>query len=122
MSEKLRDLMGNWQLQKRIESEAMALRRDTEIEMYKELMAIQEIKEEGSTSYQDGDLKLTVVGRYDYKVDQKLAAENAHLFKAKFEYSKTLIKDMNDKQISLMEEMVTKTVAKPSFKVEVKEQ
>ena len=118
MSKKLDELMGNWLFQKEIETKAAEIRKNTEIEIYKEMICIQEMKEEGSNSYKNETLKLTVVGKAEYKVDQEKAKFCPDLFKVKYEHSKTMLKEMTDDQINIVENCVTKTISKPSFKVE----
>ena len=118
MSAKLDKLMQDWKFQKEIEEKASAIRKETEIEIYKEMMSIQEMKEEGTNSYKNDEFKLTVVGKYNYTADQDKAKHCPDLFKVKYEYSKTMLKEMTDEQINTVENCVTKTVTKPSFKVE----
>ena len=110
--------MSQWHFQKHLETEAAKLRASVEIEIYKELLKIQEVKEEGTNTFKTDDMKLTVVGKYTYTVDQERAKNHPELFSVKYEHSKTMLKTMTDDQISIVEDLTTKKVAKPSFKVE----
>lgn len=114
----LKELMNDWKEYKKLENSVNAQRIATEAEIYKLMMKTTKFPMEGTTNHEEGGLKLKVVNKLSYSVDQEIAATMPHLFKQKFEYSKTLLKGLDDTQVAMLNEAVTVKPSKPSFSVE----
>ena len=114
----VRELMEDWKEYKKLEASVNAQRLAVEIELYKKLMTQIRFPNEGTTNHIEGDLKLKITSKLDYKVDQDVAATMPHLFKAKYEYSKSMLKGFTDEQVKMMNEAITIKPAKPGFSVE----
>lgn len=114
----LAELMEDWKEYKKLENSVNAQRIATEAEMYKILMKDNKFPLEGTTNHVEGKLKLKIVTKLSYSVDQEVAASIPHLFKAKYEYSKTLLKGLTEEQVKAVGEAVTVKPAKPGFTVE----
>ena len=114
----LSELMSDWKEYKKLENSVNAQRVAVEAEIYKLMMKQVKFPMEGTTNHEENGLKLKVVTKLSYSVDQDIAATMPHLFKQKFEYSKTLLKGLDDTQVQMLNEAVTVKPAKPSFSVE----
>ena len=114
----IKELMEDWKEYKKLENSVNAQRLAVEVEIYKKMMVNTSFPMEGTTNHVEGSLKLKIVSKLDVKVDQALAATMPDLFKAKYEYSKTLLKTLDDSQVKRMNEAITVKPAKPSFSVE----
>ncbi len=113
-------LMTDWLVAKEQEQEANARRFNIECALYKAVMETVDIKKEGTTNYELDGLKLTITSRMDVKVDQEKAAHYPELFVAKYEFSKTLNKNLSAEQIAEQENYIVVKPSKPTFKVEAK--
>lgn len=112
-------LMTDWLVAKEQEETAAKTRFDIECKLYKAVMETVEIKKEGTTKYENDGIKLTITSRMNVSVDQTKAEEYPHLFKTKYEYSKTINKALSPSQIHLQEEMIVIKPGKPTFAIEV---
>lgn len=110
-------LMADWLIAKEQEQEANARRYNIEIALYKAVMETVEIKKEGTTNFEDDGLKLTITSRMDVKVDQELAATVPHLFVKKYEYSKTLVKTLDEEAQKAIHDYITIKPGKPTFSI-----
>lgn len=77
-----------------------------------------QINLQGSKTFDVDGFKVTITHKDNVKVDQEIAAEHPYLFKAKYEYSKELLKNMIDGEKAIVNEAITITPAKPGFKIE----
>lgn len=114
----LKELMEDWREYKKLENSVTEQRRQVETEMYKLMMKQVKFPNEGTTNHVEGNLKLKIISKLDYKVDQDAAAAIPHLFKAKYEYSKTMLKNFTDEQVAMVNEAITIKPGRPSFTVE----
>ena len=114
----LAELMEDWKEYKKLENSVTAQRIATEAEMYKIMMKEVKFPLEGTTNHVEGKLKLKIVTKLSYSVDQEAAATMPHLFKAKYDYSKTILKGLTDEQVAMLNEAVTVKPTKPGFSVE----
>lgn len=114
----VKELMEDWKEYKKLETSVIASRIAVEAEIYRALMKEKKFPHEGTTTREEGGLKLKIVTKLNYTVDQEFAAKNPELFKAKYEYSKSMLKDMTDEQVALVNEGIVSKPAKPSFSVE----
>ena len=114
----IEELMQDWKEYKKLESAVNAQRLAVEVELYKKLMTQVKFPMEGTTNHIEGSLKLKIVSKLDVKVDQDIASTMPELFKTKYEYSKTLLKTLDDEQVQKLNEAITIKPGKPSFSVE----
>ena len=114
----IEELMQDWKEYKKLESSVNAQRLAVEVELYKKLMTQVKFPMEGTTNHIEGSLKLKIVSKLDVKVDQDIASTMPELFKTKYEYSKTLLKTLDDEQVQKLNEAITIKPGKPSFSVE----
>ena len=70
----LRELMEDWKEYKKLENSVTEQRRQVETEMYKIMMKQVKFPNEGTTNHIEGNLKLKIISKLDYKVDQDAAA------------------------------------------------
>ena len=114
----LHELMCDWKEYKKLENSVNLQRVAVEAEIYKIMMKKVKFPMEGTTNHEEDGLKLKIMTKLTYSVDQEMAATMPHLFKQKFEYSKTVLKGLTDEQVVMLNEAVTVKPAKPSFQVE----
>jgi len=114
----VKELMEDWKEYKKLETSVAASRVAVEAEIYRAMMKEKKFPHEGTTTRDEGSLRLKVVTKLNYTVDQEFAAKNPELFKAEYKYSKTMLKGMTDEQVALVNEGIVSKPAKPSFSVE----
>jgi hypothetical protein len=73
----------------------------------------------GKTFETENGFKVTINHVESVKVDQKLAALRPDLFRVKYEFSKSEYKNLVDTQKSFVDDAITISMNKPSFKVEM---
>ena len=78
-----------------------------------------EIPDEGTFKLEQGDYKLVLTTKYSVKVDESIAKMYPQFFKQSFDFSKTIYKSLSDIEKNLVDKGITKTPAKPNFKVEL---
>lgn len=115
----IRELMADWLMAKETEDAANAKRLAIEVDLYRAVMETVEIKKEGSTTYDDDGMKLTITSRMNISVDQEAAANFENLFVKKYEFSKTLAKGFSDAELETVQNLIVMKPAKPTFKVSV---
>lgn len=71
----------------------------------------------GGKSFDVDGFKVTINHVDSVKVDQKLAADRPDLFRVKYEYDKSSYKNLVTSQKSYVDEAITITPNKPSFKI-----
>jgi len=114
----LAELMIDWKEYKKLENSVNLQRIAVEAEIYKLMMKTSKFPLEGTTTHEEGGLRLKVTTKLSCSVDQEMAAKIPHLFKAKYEYSKTILKDLDGGQIAMLNDAITFKPAKPGFQVE----
>lgn len=81
---------------------------------------IAEKEGDGTVNIFDGDYKITFIKKSTVTVDQNKAKLVPHLFKVKYDYNKTLIKELDNESIKQIEDCITVKPAKPSLSIEVR--
>lgn len=114
----VKELMEDWKEYKKLETSVAAQRLSVEAEIYRAMMKEKKFPHEGTTTRDEDGLRLKIVTKLNATVDQDFAAANSELFKAKYEYSKSLLKELSPEQVKLVAEGVVFKPAKPSFSVE----
>lgn len=115
----IKELSEKWIATKEREQDAAAERLNIEIALYKAVMEKTEIKKEGSTGLDEGGFKITLTSRMNVTVDQEKALNAPYLFKTKYEYSKTVLKNLPEEMQDQVHDYITIKPAKPTFKIEV---
>jgi hypothetical protein len=115
----IKTLSTQWLMAKSKEQAANAERLNIEISLYKEIAKSNEINKDGSTKIDADGIKVTITSGLTTSVDQEKAALNPELFSVKYGYSKTILKNLSDEQVSVLQDAVTMKPSKPTFKVEV---
>lgn len=72
----------------------------------------------GSKTFDDGKFKVTINHVESVKVDQKAACMRPDLFRIKYEFDKIQYKNLIDSQRDFVDEAITISMNKPSFRVE----
>lgn len=112
-------IMTDWLVAKEEEKRATEKRLKIEMDLYKSAMKKVEIKKEGTTNYEEDGVKLTIVSKMSFKVDQSKAAQHPELFNVKYDYSKTISKGLTKDQLEAQADMIVITPSKPSFSVSI---
>lgn len=99
----------------RLKEEKLAL----EYEIYEKHINEFNKKKEGKVSVDDGDFKVSVTNGLKYEVDQEKAAMFPDGFKLKFSFDKKVYKNLSKDEKQEVDDCLTTTPRKPSFKVEV---
>lgn len=115
----IKQLSEEWLRAKKIEDEANKQRLAIEVELYKAIMEQVEINKDGSTKFDTDGFKVTITSRMNVTVDQEKALNAPYLFKTKYEYSKTVLKELPAEMQDQVHDYIVIKPAKPSFKVEV---
>ena len=123
------DLIAEWVLSKKAESEAVEARRQAEDIMLKRLNI--DTAFEGTENYEIGRYNLKIVGRHNRKIDaeklQLLAAENglsehlSALFRWKPDINAAAWKAADQSITSPLLDAITTTAGRPSFAITSKE-
>ena len=71
----------------------------------------------GSKTFDEGTFKCTITHGETYKIDQKKAALRPELFRVKYEHNKADYRDLVKSQKDFVDEALTITPSKPSFKI-----
>jgi hypothetical protein len=88
-----------------------------EAEIWLEAEAAGNLNPKGGKTFEAGEYKVTINHVDSVKVDQKLAAERPELFRLKYEYDKSQYKNLVVSQRSYVDDAITISPNKPSFKV-----
>lgn len=115
----IKELSQKWIAAKEQEKKANEERLRVEIELYKAVMEQTEINKEGSTTLSDlvNGFKITITSGMNVAVDQAKAINAPYLFKTKFEYSKTVLKDLPAEMQDQVHDYITIKPSKPTFSV-----
>lgn len=98
-----------------------SLKLELEVDLYNEYKGELDLKDEGSFSFEKDNLKLKVVKKLDYKVDQDLAPLVEVGLRKKYELDKTAYKKLSAEDKKKVDSVLTISKSKPSFTVEVME-
>lgn len=71
----------------------------------------------GGKSFDDGEFKITITHADSVKIDQNRASERPELFRLKYEFNKSEYKNLVSSQKNFVDEAMTITPNKPSFKI-----
>ena len=115
----IKELMGKWLVSKEKENQANEERLKVEIELYKEIAKTNQITRDGAFKIERDGLKCYITTTPNISVDQEKAKDHPELFSVKYGYSKTVLKTLNDFQVSTLNDIITLKPGKPSFKIEV---
>jgi len=123
------ELIAEWSLAKKAESEAIEVRRQAEDIMLKRLKLDGAF--EGTENYEIGRYKVKIVGRLNRKIDaeklQILAHENglsehlSALFRWKPDINVAAWKATDESITSVLLDAITTTAGRPSFAITIKE-
>lgn len=89
-----------------------------EVSIYKKHREKMDQKLEGSISVEEEGLKLTVTKGLSYKVDQEIAEVVQTGFRKKWDLDKSLYKKLDPDTKESVDNALTVSIRKPSFKVE----
>lgn len=73
-----------------------------------------------STTFTDGEYKIRIQQKESVTVDQEKAKQFPHLFKTKYEFSKTIVDKLSNSDKDTVNKIITTKVGKPQFVVEQK--
>ena len=91
---------------------------DSEINLYNHFQKELDNMETGTFNREQEGYSIKIVKKNTVKVNQEKAMELDYGFTVKYGYSKTEYNKLDDNQKRMVDECLTETPAKPSFKVE----
>lgn len=112
----------NWLATKEVIKELTEKLHDIEAAIWLEANEAGNVRSNGSKTYEDNGYKVTIVHKDNVKVDQVAASKHPELFRVKYDFDKRLYADMPKSMKDLIDEAITITPAKPSFRIEKMEE